>query len=79
MPVDVVEVDGRALGGGYGEPTAEAQAAIELLARAEDVLADPVYTGKGLAGSVSLVRDGRFTPDEAVVFIHTGGAPALFA
>lgn len=79
MPVDVVEVDGRALGGGYGEPTAEAQAAIELLARAEGVLADPVYTGKGLAGLVSLVCEGHFSWDDAVVFIHTGGAPALFA
>ena len=79
--VDVrdVVVDGSMLGAGYGAPTAEAQAAIELLARSEGVFADPVYTGKALAGLIMLVRDGRFAPDDAVVFVHTGGAPALFA
>ena len=75
---DVV-VDGSALGGGYGVATPEGQAAIELLARTEGVLADPVYTGKGLSGLLSLVRAGRFAPGESVVFLHTGGAPALFA
>lgn len=74
-----INVDGRALGGGYGEPTAEAQAAIELLARTEAVVADPVYTGKGLAGLLALIGEGRFASGDAVVFVHTGGAPALFA
>ncbi len=74
-----VVVEGTALGGGYGVATEEGMAAIELLARCEGVLADPVYTGKGLAGLLSLVRSGRFEADEAVIFLHTGGAPALFA
>ena len=76
--VDIV-VDGRALGAGYGEPTAEGEAAVALLARTEGVLADPVYTGKGLAGLLSLVREGAYGENDALVFIHTGGAPALFA
>jgi L-cysteate sulfo-lyase len=40
---------------------------------------DPVYSGKGLAGLIALVRAGRWQPDTDVIFIHTGGAPALFA
>ncbi|MBI5289361.1 MAG: pyridoxal-phosphate dependent enzyme [Chloroflexi bacterium] len=74
-----VVVDGGEPGDGYGAGTAEAGAAIELLARSEGVLADPVHTGKGLAGLVSLIRDGSFTRDDAVLFIHTGGAITLFA
>jgi D-cysteine desulfhydrase len=73
-----VILDGRALGGGYGAPTAAAHAAIELLARTEGILADPVYTGKGLAGLLHLIDQGRFSREQSVVFIHTGGAPALF-
>jgi 1-aminocyclopropane-1-carboxylate deaminase/D-cysteine desulfhydrase-like pyridoxal-dependent ACC family enzyme len=73
-----IRVDGRALGDGYGVQTAEAQDAIRLLARNEGVLADPVYTGKGLAGFMEFIRSGAWTANEAVVFVHTGGAPALF-
>jgi 1-aminocyclopropane-1-carboxylate deaminase/D-cysteine desulfhydrase-like pyridoxal-dependent ACC family enzyme len=73
-----ITVDDRALGGGYGTPTPEAREAIETLARSEGILADPVYTGKGLAGTIALVREGRFASDDAVVFVHTGGVPALF-
>jgi 1-aminocyclopropane-1-carboxylate deaminase/D-cysteine desulfhydrase-like pyridoxal-dependent ACC family enzyme len=75
---DVLIDDGQ-LGGGYGIRTEAAQAAIELLARNEGVFADPVYTGKALAGLFRLVHDRRFQDGDAVVFIHTGGAPALFA
>lgn len=75
----VVHVDGSMLGDGYGMPTADATAAIEALARTEGVFADPVYTGKALAGLLALVRAGRFRNDQAVIFLHTGGAPALFA
>lgn len=67
------------LGGGYGEKTEESDAAIKLLARTEGVFADPVYTGKGLAGLFRLIRAGAFRREEVVVFIHTGGVPALFA
>lgn len=76
---EAVVVDGRALGDGYGAPTAVAQSASELLARTEGMVADPVYTGKGLAGLLALIAEGRFSSEESVVFLHTGGAPALFA
>jgi D-cysteine desulfhydrase len=67
------------LGPGYGVPIEAGQHAIETLARSEGILADPVYTGKGLAGLASMIRDRTFADDDAVVFIHTGGAPALLA
>jgi D-cysteine desulfhydrase len=72
-------VDDSQLGAGYGVPTDGAQAAIALLARKEGVFADPVYTGKALAGLIALIREERFGTNDVVVFIHTGGAPALFA
>jgi len=53
--------------------------AIRLTARAEGLLLDPVYTGKAMAGLMDLVRQGRWRDDQAVVFWHTGGQPALFA
>ena len=72
---DVV-VDASMLGAGYGAPTTEAQAAIELLARGEGVFADPVYTGKALAG-LHRARPQRAAspPATRCVFLHTGGAP----
>jgi 1-aminocyclopropane-1-carboxylate deaminase/D-cysteine desulfhydrase-like pyridoxal-dependent ACC family enzyme len=74
-----LEVDDRFVGKGYGVPTPEGLAAIRLLARLEGLLLDPVYTGKAMAGLVAMVREGRFGADENVVFLHTGGWPALFA
>ncbi len=74
-----VRIDDSQLGAGYGVPSAAGQAAIDLLARTEGLLADPVYTGKALAGLLAMIRAGRFEEDAAVVFIHTGGTPALFA
>jgi 1-aminocyclopropane-1-carboxylate deaminase/D-cysteine desulfhydrase-like pyridoxal-dependent ACC family enzyme len=74
-----VVVDGAFLGDGYGIPSPPGHSAIDLLARTEGVLADPVYTGKGVAGLLGLVRAGAFLLDECVVYVHTGGGPALFA
>jgi D-cysteine desulfhydrase family pyridoxal phosphate-dependent enzyme len=74
-----IEVDDRFVGEGYGIPTPEGLAAIRLLAQLEGLLLDPVYTGKAMAGLIAMVREGRFGPDEDVVFLHTGGWPALFA
>jgi L-cysteate sulfo-lyase len=74
-----IEVDDRFVGEGYGIPTPEGLAAIRLLARLEGLLLDPVYTGKAVAGLVAMIREGRFGPDENIVFLHTGGWPALFA
>jgi len=77
-PADVEVVDGY-VGPGYGVPTPEMLEALEMCARLEGLLLDPVYTGKAMAGLIGLVRGGRFKPSETVVFIHTGGVPALFA
>jgi len=49
------------------------------VARVEGVLLDPVYTGKAMAGLIDMVKRGRFDKKDNVVFIHTGGTPALFA
>jgi D-cysteine desulfhydrase len=54
-------------------------AVIQLFARTEGILLDPVYTGKAAAGLISLVREGAFAADRNVLFVHTGGSPALHA
>lgn len=66
-------------GPGYARPYLPAQAAMELAARSEGLLLDPVYTGKALAGLIDLIQAGRFQPDDHVIFLHSGGSPALFA
>ena len=76
---NAIFMDDSPLGAGYGVPSAAGQAAITLLARTEGLAADPVYTGKALAGLLAMIHEGRFAEASAVVFIHTGGTPALFA
>lgn len=71
--------DDRFVGPGYGIVTAEGLAAIQLLARTEGILLDPVYTAKAFACMLADIRSGMFTSRDAVIFLHTGGAPALFA
>jgi L-cysteate sulfo-lyase len=66
------------VGDGYGVPTAGMIEAVTLLARTEGILLDPVYSGKGMAGLIDLVRRGHFTKGQNIVFIHTGGAVGLF-
>ena len=66
-------------GGGYGEPTDACRAALDLAARLEGLVLDPVYTGKALAALVAARRQGRIESDSRVVFLHTGGMPALFS
>lgn len=66
-------------GPAYGVPHAETVAAIGLAGKLEGLVTDPVYSGKGLAGLMALAGEGRWTKDENVVFVHTGGEPALFA
>ena len=75
---DVEVVSGHA-GPAYGVPHPATIEAIRLAGTLEALALDPVYSGKGLAGLVALVRAGRWREDEDIVFIHTGGAPALFA
>jgi len=72
-------VHGDYRGEGYGIPTDGMVEALKLTAREEGVLLDPVYTGKGMAGLIGLTRAGAFGKKETVTFIHTGGAPGLFA
>ena len=75
---DVVVDDGY-VGEGYGVPTAESRAALELLARTEALILDPTYTAKAMAGLIAYVRRGEFREDETVLFWHTGGQVAVFA
>ncbi|WP_343464103.1 D-cysteine desulfhydrase [Pantoea sp.] len=63
----------------YGEPNAEGMDAVKLLARLEGIMLDPVYTGKAMAGLIDGISQGRFQREGPVLFVHTGGSPALFA
>ncbi len=63
----------------YGMPNEEGLEAVKLLARLEGILLDPVYTGKAMAGLIDGLSQKRFRRDGPIVFVHTGGAPALFA
>lgn len=73
-----VEVDPRWMGADYAVPTEAGSAAIEWGARHGGWLMDPTYSGKGLSGLLGLADEGRWGADDHVVFIHTGGWPALF-
>jgi len=74
-----VEVYDEYIGEGYGIPTKECVEAIRLLAETEGILLDPVYTSKAMAGLTDLIRRGEISRKDTVVFVHTGGTPALFA
>lgn len=76
---DAFEIRSGYAGGGYGIPTPGMVEAVGLLARLEGIVLDPVYSGKAMAGLIDLVRAGQFGADETIAFIHTGGAPAMFA
>jgi L-cysteate sulfo-lyase len=66
------------VGKGYGLPTEGMVEAVKMLAQTEGLLFDPVYTGKGLSGLIDWVRHDRFTKDDTIIFLHTGGSAALF-
>ena len=66
-------------GAGYGVLTDAEREAVNLFAKYEGLLLDPVYTGRAAAGMIDLIRKGFFKKDETVLFWHTGGQPALFA
>lgn len=65
------------VGPGYGMPGDDTLEAIDIFARTEAILLDPVYSGKGGAGLIDLCRKGHFKKGEKIVFLHTGGAVAL--
>jgi D-cysteine desulfhydrase family pyridoxal phosphate-dependent enzyme len=77
-PQDILVSDAY-LGAGYAQMGPAEEEAIQLFAREEALLIDPVYTGRAAAGLIDLVRSGNIKKDEKVLFWHTGGAPALFA
>lgn len=74
-----VAVDDRWVGEGYAIPTDTMIEAVRMLAGREGVLLDPVYTGKAMAGLIGQVREGRWKKGDNVLFVHTGGSPALYA
>jgi L-cysteate sulfo-lyase len=79
LPVEKVYVVDEYVGEGYGLPTEGTMDAIKTLARTEGVLLDPIYSAKGMAGMIGLAKEGFFDDEKDVVFLHTGGAMALFA
>lgn len=79
VPKDIVVCFDDYYGPGYSLPNDKMIEAVKLLARTEGILVDPVYTGKAMAGLIGLVRKGYFKKSDKVLFIHTGGSPALYA
>jgi L-cysteate sulfo-lyase len=76
---DSVVANSDYVGDGYGLPTDSMIEAVKMLANLEGILLDPVYSGKGFAGLIDLIRKGHFKKGENVVFLHTGGSVSLFA
>lgn len=74
-----IVVEGAFSAGAYGEADHRTVEAIRLAARLEALILDPVYSGKALAGLIGLCEAGRFKPSDHVVFLHTGGTPAIYA
>lgn len=74
---EAVRCFGDYVGPGYSLPTDSMIEAVRMLAETEAILMDPVYTGKAIAGLIDLVRKGFFNKDENILFVHTGGSPAL--
>jgi D-cysteine desulfhydrase family pyridoxal phosphate-dependent enzyme len=78
FPDDKVILQPGYAGDAYGLPTETMREAVQKAARLEGLLLDPVYSGKAMAGLIGLIEAGEFSADETVVFLHTGGMPALF-
>lgn len=76
---DTVRVNDEYLGEGYGIMGNAEREAIRLVAETEGLLLDPVYTGRAMAGLMDLIEKGAFSPEENVLFWHTGGTAGLFA
>ena len=70
-------IDHDRFGAGYGAPTRSCREALDLCAGQEGLLLDPVYSGKGMAGLVAAIREERVPAEGTIVFVHTGGLPAL--
>ncbi len=74
-----IDADESFIAPGYGLPSPEGREALRLLATTEAILLDPVYSAKAFAGLIADVRAGKYQPGSNIVFIHTGGVPAVFA
>lgn len=79
MPREAVKVFDDYVGPGYSLPTDAMIEAVTMLARTESILLDPVYSGKAMSGLMDLTRKGYFPEGARVLFLHTGGSPALYA
>jgi D-cysteine desulfhydrase len=79
IPRDAVVCFDQYVGPGYSIPTDAMVEAVKLFAQTEAILLDPVYSGKAAAGLIDLIRKDHFAPGANVLFLHTGGSPALFA
>ena len=78
-PTGTCQIDHGRWAPGYGEPNVGAREALDLAARLEGLVLDPVYSGKAMAGLIAAAREGRLPEDGVVTFVHTGGLPALFS
>ena len=78
LATDII-LDDKYVGDGYGLPSSAMQEAVFLMGQTEGLLLDPVYTGKAFAGVIADIRSGKFTRDDKVLFIMTGGAPGIHA
>lgn len=79
VPSSRVDIVDRYLGGGYGMLGEAEREAIRMMAGYEGILVGPVYTGRALAGLLDMIRRGVFSPEERILFWHTGDTAALFA
>jgi len=79
ITADDIINDGRYIGERYGKVTAQGLEAMHLVATTEGILLDPVYSGKAMAGLIDHIKTGQISSDKTVIFLHTGGIPALFA
>ncbi len=75
---EIIKVFDDYVGPGYSLPTDSMIEAVNLFAKTEGILLDPVYTGKAAAGLIDLVRKGYFDKNDNILFLHTGGSPALY-
>ena len=79
VPRENVQCSEEYVGPGYSLPTPEMVKTVKLVAETEGILLDPVYTGKAMAGMLDLIKKGYFKKGQNVLFVHTGGSPALYA
>ena len=72
-----ISIDDNFIGKEYAAATPECLEAIKLMGEKEGIVLDPVYTGKGFAGIINYIRTKKFTKNENILFIHTGGYPGI--